>query len=194
MRGDEHRQSFDLTSLVQARRAEPAGIYNFATFFVIFGLGLFAFGAALLIMRLKTEPVETLVAYGVLAGGGLVVTASAWSLGARRRALPTSLSVSSVGVTLHFGPSKGDRTLRWDDSKLNLTLYDRRHLPRLKQDGTPRSVFDLLPRGGPSVPIPEAAFDAVMSEAKAHNLRVSTERVNGTRSTGTVDIVSIHAA
>ena len=186
----EARQSFDLSSLVKVREKRGSGLTSSATFFVFFGLIIAAIGAVLLITRFTDSTPLTLVAYGVLAGMGLAITAATWAMGTQSGALPHSLTVSPEGTVLHFSGQVPDRNLLWTDSKLNFTIYDRRHLPPLIKPGTPRITFDFVPRGGPRVPIPEQAFDAILVESRSHGLQVLTQRIQAPGE-GSYDVVTV---
>jgi hypothetical protein len=158
----EARQSFDLSSLVKVREKQGSGLTSSATFFVFFGLIIAAIGAVLLITRFTDSTPLTLVAYGVLAGMGLAVTAATWAMGTQSGALPLCLTVSPEGTVLHFSGQVPDRNLLWTDSKLNFTIYDRRQLPPLIKPGTPRITFDFVPRGWNSTDVCEHFTDGAI--------------------------------
>jgi len=131
-------------------------------------------------------------AFPGLLGASIALTFAAglaWWVAGRPSSTARRLSISDRALTFGSIPSGKTLTLRWDDPKFRLTVYDRRGLPKLHRDGTLRNLFAVVPRGGDLTPIPEAACAAILQEVGRHRLAVRRHDIS--TGDGTVKAIEI---
>jgi hypothetical protein len=148
---------------------------------------------ALLLTVLPVHGVSRLSLSGFLPVIIVLLFAAAFSWLASLRSSPAArrLVVSPQGLSFEAIPARNDIRLRWDDQKLWLRVYDRRGLPKVHRDGTPRNPFAAEPKPGAFTPIPEEAFNLILQEASSRGLAVTQREVAGGRTPGTYKVTLI---
>jgi hypothetical protein len=186
-----HSSRFDVSGPVLAHKAEfrRAAIFNSA----VVGLGLAAvgFGAALVV----THPI--LSEQNFLIGGAIVGLSGALVVALYLRSVllyvrvPRSLAISNEELVLDPQGHSTNRVFRWDDPRFRLTLVDRRGLGPTLPDGEPTSYFSMTLKGGPRVPLTEAAFEAVVGHAKAAGAEITRRTITTPKVPGTFELIFV---
>lgn len=177
---------FDLADATRDVKSFRAGWSVFGGLLVALGVGMVIVGMLLLALHYGTSTVSQTGTFLVLAAVGAIVGIAAWPLATEGSEYPTVLTVSDAELTLRAPSGAPNKVYAWADPALVLGLIDRRGLPAIRPDGRPRHKFAIQAGGrGPWTPIPDDAFEAILSRSQRFHLRISrrTERAPGTPGT-----------
>ena len=166
--------AFDLSDLVGQWKASHRA-KRVITTWTLSVLGLFFVGLGVLVVVVRhTNPSwETYLAGSLLAlTGCLLCLATRVAPTARR--IPTRLELSASGFSLVLESGENSITRAWDDKNVKIQLRDLRELQRSGASRPGRPPLWLMPSIGLWVPVPPNAYDAMISRAREHHLRVET--------------------
>jgi hypothetical protein len=121
----------------------------------------------------------------------LFVSGFAWVISTRPSRAARRLEVSHQALVFGSIPGKDEIRVGWDDPAFFLRIYDRRGLPKLRRDGTPRNPFAVEMRSGALTPIPEVAFSAILREAKSHGLTIDQREFPGRGIPGSYNVILV---
>jgi hypothetical protein len=170
-------QRFDLHDLVaQEWERGKSRAYGFAVGWSVFGalIGLAS------IYRLLIYGSNDLAEGLALLGAGIAIAIASWVFLARPTRVPSVLVVSDRAVA--YQPARGGELIErpWTPPRFHFVLHDRQILHAKLGPRDRFAEFGFLPTpDGPRMPIPEAAFRAIMEEAKRHALLVTRTDLGG---------------
>jgi hypothetical protein len=85
---------------------------------------------------------------------------------------PDFLTIGSEEVTYGRTGTPRITRIRWDDPTLYFLLVDRSGVPPPKAPKVAMPTFIVTPRNSRALPVPQAAFEALIAEAEKHGLHV----------------------
>lgn len=115
-----------------------------------------------------------------LLGSGVAIAIASWAFIARPSQVPSVLVVSDRAIA--YLPARGGALIEvpWTAPRFHFVLHDRQVLHAKLGAGDRFAEFGFLPtRDRPRMPIPAAAYQAIMEEAKRHGLRVTRTDLGG---------------
>lgn len=176
----EASRQFDLDNLVEREREENSRsalvpvVAGTVIGFLLVGVGTY--------VAIRHESGSSAADYAeglVLAALGAAIAAGSWIYVRALRRKPNLLIITNDFVS--YG-RKGEPQMterRWDDPGLKLVLHDRTNLRAKLQERDRFAVFSLVPEGSTRIPLPQDAFDTIISEAQRHGLSVKRQELYG---------------
>jgi hypothetical protein len=157
--------AFDLTSPQRATRRWRLFVRIYLT---AAGLGLVAIAGAVVIHQVE---IRDWIVAGSIAIGFPVAFFLLWIGNVRYRQGPRAMSIDSEGLTLTYDDGSSQR-LVWSDSRLRFKLIDSRIAYLDRPAGSKSWALALEgPKSRISAITPEA-YEAILSAARAHGLRM----------------------
>ena len=165
---------FDLSTLAEAAEKDSRGRRR-----LLYFLAAPAAGIAIVGFLLVFSLVFPIGAAGrgpgvVLAALGLIVLGMASFVGINLGPGPKRLVVTSDYISFELARRRRDVKLLWDSPRFKLTIYDGSRLSKTRRDGHVRETDYVAEISWyPQIPIPQAAYEAILNEAGLHGLSLS---------------------
>jgi hypothetical protein len=186
-------QRFNLEAAVERDTSQFAGMRFYGYFIVAIGFVLVALSGLTALGHTGFTGSQALSLAFLFAIMGLILAAAGFGLARGSRGLPTSLEISQEAFILGWPKDNRQMTFSWDAPEFEVTVFDRRGMPRLQPNGKPRTTFTLLLPSGKRVPIPLDAFESILREAEAHHLKQIRKTIRATTDSGTYDHIRLVA-
>lgn len=189
------RQSiFDLTQLSDAMEKDSRGRRRLVYFLAVPAAGIAIVGFLLLLSLVFPVGAAGRGPGAVLATLGLIVLGMASFVGSGLGSGPKRLVITSEYISFEQARRRSDLKLPWSSGRFKLTIFDGSGLLKTRRDGHVREADYVAEIGWyPQIPLPPAAYAAIMEEARLHGLNVS-RRPMPTSEHGKLELVTIQSS